>query len=50
MSLTPSQEQIDELHGKYSVAIRELFDKHKTDPVLEKTGFAQRRLLFENDK
>jgi len=46
----PSQEQIDELHGKYSVAIRELFDKHKTDPVLEKTGFAQRRLLFENDK
>jgi len=46
----PTQEQIEALHSKYSAAIRALFDQHKTDPILEKTGFAKRQLLFENEK
>merc|ERR1711862_747269 len=36
---SPSQDQIDDLHAKYCTAIRELFEKHKVDPVLEKTAF-----------
>merc|ERR1712083_421302 len=46
----PTQAQIDELHSKYCVAIRHLFDKHKTDPILQKTGFAERKLYFEDEK
>ena len=37
----PTQQQIDDLHQKYSAAIRKLFDQHKTDPLLEKTGLEQ---------
>jgi len=46
----PSQEEIDELHEKYCIAIRELFDKYKTDPSLKNTGFASKRLYFENEE
>lgn len=47
---TPSQEQINDLHRQYGAALKELFDKHKIDPALEKTGFGTRRLIFENEK
>lgn len=47
---SPSQEQIDDLHNKYCGAIRQLFDQHKTDPILETTGFANRKLYFEDEK
>lgn len=49
MCPNPSQEQIDELHTKYCTAIRLLFDKYRTDPMLEKTGFAKKVLHFDDE-
>lgn len=46
----PSQEEIEALHKQYCVAMRQLFDKHKTDHALSGTGFADQTLLFEDEK
>jgi len=46
----PTEAQVDKLHTKFCGALRELFDRHKHDPIFDSVGgWSEKQLYFENE-